>query len=111
MDSCDKYRSLVIVGSVRVSENKPLDHEAKRRIYDYLEEPSADAWSAISGMHINSRMLTLWQAVRKVDPSFPETGRRYEFETYRLVKEWERIPHPDLVLKAIVYAQNEPSTT
>jgi len=56
--------------------------------------------------------MTLWQAVRLVDPSFPTTGRRYELESGRLLKEWERIPHPDLVLAAIMRAQKEhvPST-
>jgi hypothetical protein len=104
---CDRYRSLVIVGNVKVYHNKPLDDEAKRRIYDYLTEPSATGWSDVSGIIVNSRMLTLWQAVRKVDPSFPATGRRYELETGRVMKEWERIPHPDLVLRAIEHAQNE----
>ena len=103
----DRYGSLVIVGSVKVYGNRPLDDEAKRSIYDYLAKPSATGWSDISGIIVNNRMLTLWQAVRKVDPSFPATGRRYELESCRVVKEWERIPHPDLVLRAIQYAQNE----
>lgn len=106
--SCDSYRSLAIVGNAKAYQNKPLDDEAKRRIYEYLEGPSASGWSDISGIIVNSHMLTLWQAVRKVDPSFPATGRRYELETGRAIKEWGRIPHPDLVLQAIERAQDEP---
>ncbi len=107
---CDKYRSVAIIGNARVCDNEPLDDDAKRRIYEYLEKPNAANWSDISGIHINGRMLTLWQAVRQVDPTFPATGRTYEMETGRVTKEWERIPHPDLVLRAIqhVQSQNEP---
>ena len=104
---CDKYRSLVIVDSIRAYQRKPLDHEAKRRIYDYLAKPTATSWSDISGIIINSRLLTVWQAVRRVDPLFPASGRRYELGSGRVLNEWERIPHPDLVLRAIEYAQNE----
>jgi hypothetical protein len=103
----DRYRSLVIVGNARARNNEPLDDEAKRDIYGYLAAPSVTGWSNISGTMVNNRMLTLWQAVRQVDPTFPATGRRYEVETGRVMKEWERIPHPDLVLKAIQYAQSQ----
>jgi hypothetical protein len=104
---CDRCRSLAIIGNVRTYDNKSLDDEVKQRIYDYLEKPTAANWSDISGIHVNNRLLTLWQAVRKVDPTFPATGRRYEAGTGRVVKEWERIPDPDMVLKAIVYARAE----
>ncbi len=83
---CDKYRSLAIIGNVRTYDNKPLDDEVKRKIYDYLEKPTAAGWSDICGLSMNSRWLTLWQAVRKVDPTFPATGRRYEIETGRMTK-------------------------
>ena len=110
---CDRYRSLVIVGSIKARRNEPLDEETTRRIYDYLANPTPAAWSDISGIIVNSRFVTVWQAVRKVDPSFPATGRRFEVESGRLLKEWERIPHPDLVLDALKRAQDEnvPSVT
>jgi len=95
------------VGSIKAYHNEPLDGETKQRIYEYLAHPTEAAWSDISGIHINSRLMTLWQAVRLVDPSFPTTGRRYELESGRLLKEWERIPHPDLVLAAIRRAQKK----
>ncbi len=103
----DKSGALAIVGTATVFRNEPFDDGAKQDIYDYLEEPSAAGWSNISGIMVNNRMLTLWQAVRQLDPTFPATGRTYELETGRLIKEWERIPHPDLVLKAIRYAQSQ----
>lgn len=104
---CDRYRSVAIIGNVRVHNNGPLDDDAKRRIYKYLEKPNAANWSDISGIHINGRMLTLWQAVRQVDATFPARGRTYEMETGRVTKEWERIPHPDLVLRAIRHVQSQ----
>lgn len=102
---CDRYRSLV--DSIKAHQSEPPDEETKRRIYDYLVNPTPTAWSDISGIIVNNRSQTVWQAVRRVDPSFPATGRRYEIGSGWLVKEWERIPHPDLVLKAIEQAQNE----
>jgi hypothetical protein len=102
---CDRYRSLV--DSIKAYQNEPLDEETKRRIYEYLANPNPAAWSDISGIIVNNRLVTVWQAVRRVDPSFPATGRRYELGSGRLLKEWEIIPHPDLVLKAIEQAQNE----
>ena len=102
----DRNKALVIIDSVRAYRNEPLDEEMKQRIYDYLVNPTPTAWSDISGIIVNSRLMTVWQAVRRVDPSFPATGRSYEVGSGRLLKEWERIPHPDLVLDAIKQAQD-----
>lgn len=107
----DKNKARVIIDSVKAYRNQPLDEEMKQRIYDYLVNPTPTAWSDISGIIVNSRLLTVWQAVRRVDPSFPATGRSYEVGSGGLLKEWERIPHPDLVLDAIRETQtgNVPS--
>ena len=102
----DTNKAFVIIDAVRAYQNEPLDQETKQRILDYLENPAPEGWSDISGILVNSRLLTVWQAVRRIDPSFPATGRRYEFESGRLLKEWERIPEPDLVLDAIRQAQD-----
>ena len=105
--SFDRHKARVIIGSVKAYRNEPLDEEMKQRIYDYLVNPTPTAWSDISAIIVNSRLMTVWQAVRRVDPSFPATGRRFEVESGRLLKEWERIPDPDLVLDAIKHAQDE----
>ncbi len=102
----DTNRALVVIDAVRAYHNEPLDQETKERILAYLENPAPEGWSDISGILVNSRLLTVWQAVRRIDPSFPATGRRYELETNRLLKEWERIPEPDLVLDALRQAQD-----
>ena len=89
---CDRYRSLV--DSIKAYQSEPLDEETKRRIYDYLVNPTPTAWSDISGIIVNNRSVTVWQAVRRVDPSFPATGRRYEIGSGRLMKEWETYSSP-----------------
>jgi len=105
--SFDRHKALLIIDSVKAYRNEPLDEEMKQRIYDYLVNPTPTAWCDISGIIVNSRMMTVWQAVRKVDPSFPATGRRFEVESGRLLKEWEKIPDPDFVLDAIKQAQDK----
>jgi hypothetical protein len=108
--SFDRHKARVIIGSIKAYRNEPLDEETKQRIYDYLVNPTPTAWSDISGITVNSRLMTVWQAVRRVDPSFPATGRRFEVGSGRLVKEWERIPDPDLVLDAIKQPQDGHAT-
>ena len=102
----DRNKARVIIDSVKAYRNQPLDEEMKQRIYDYLVNPTPTAWSDISGIIVNRRLMTVWQAVRRVDPSFPAIGRRFEVGSGRLLKEWERIPDPDLVLDAIKQAQD-----
>jgi hypothetical protein len=104
--SFDRHKALLIIDSVKAYQNEPLDEEMKQRIYDYLVNPTPRAWSDISGIIVNSRLMTVWQAVRRVEPPFPATGRRFEVGSGRLLKEWERIPDPDLVLDAIEHAQD-----
>jgi len=77
-----------------------LLEDTKRLIIQYMMHPSEPSWDRISGMMVKGHR-TLWQAVILKDPSFPRTGRRYECTTYRVVKKWERIPEPRLLLEAI----------
>lgn len=85
---------------------RPLDNERKLRIINYLINPCEPLWDNIAGLHI-AGFSTLWQAVLKVDPTFPRTGRRYEMESNRVIRKWERIPEPELVLKAIKHITEE----
>jgi|BioPla2DNA2_1021312.scaffolds.fasta_scaffold19648_6 hypothetical protein len=45
-------------------------------------------------------MTTIWQAMVAYDPTFPNKGRTTDTEG-NVIKEWERIPTPFEVLKAI----------
>ena len=74
--------------------------ELAKLIKDYIKTPTCDGWDDIKGIIICSDSTTIWQAVLTVDRTFPRTGRR-EDEKGNIIKEWERIPEPLLVLQAI----------
>lgn len=86
--------------------HRPLDNERKLRVINYLLNPREPIWNDISGLCIGG-FTTLWQAVIQVDPTFPRAGRRYDGEMFRVIKKWERIPEPELVLKAIKHITEE----
>lgn len=79
--------------------NPALSNNTILKIQSYLDNPSEDRWSDICNIAINSK-YTLWQAVLNMDNSFPKTGRSYNVKG-ELVKEWETIPSPYLLLKSI----------
>lgn len=76
-----------------------IDERIKKRIVRFLNEPTVKNWDNIFSICI-SGFGTIWQAVVKFDDTFPKTGRRYD-ENNVVVKEWERIPEPWEVLRAI----------
>ena len=57
----------------------PIQVEVRDRIVRYLHQPSAAGWDDICSIIINDAAKggprTVWQAVRKVDPTFPSTTR------------------------------------
>ncbi len=73
----------------------------KERVNNYLQNPTFDNWSDIAGIVITSNGQTIWQSAIKIDPSFPQTGRKIEFGTGKITKEWDHIPAPLIVLQAI----------
>lgn len=52
-----------------------LQPEVKDRVVKYLNGPTESGWAEIHGILISPR-ITIWQAVIRVDPTFPKTGRR-----------------------------------
>lgn len=84
----------------------PIKIEYRRKIIHYLNRPTTDGWSDIASIIINFNggpmETTLWQGVCSADPSFPKTGRITNIND-KIVKEWERIPSPKLVTKAMFY--------
>ena len=77
-----------------------LSSENKERIKKYLLNPTPDSWDDIIGIVVSGGK-TIWQSVCAIDPTFPRSGRRYEHQTGKVLKEWERIPDPVLVARAI----------
>ena len=81
-----------------------LDVKIRRRILHYLLTPTADNWSDIAGIIVRmGRTMTIWQNVIAVDPTFPKRGRATDKDN-NVVEEWEKVPTPELIKKALFYA-------
>ena len=77
-----------------------LSEKCKQRIKDYLNDPTYDKWDDISSIIITSDLKTIWQAVIDIDPTFPKKGRVTDING-NIIKEWDKIPEPYIVLRAI----------
>lgn len=79
-----------------------MSPKMKKEIRKYIADPNFEQWDEIAHYTINpaGKMFTVWNAVLEVDPSFPRTGRVADCDD-NMIKEWERIPEPFLVLQAI----------
>ena len=82
-----------------------LDEDQRLDVLTFLHLPTTDNWEDIKGVVIRraGRTCTLWQWVRKIDPSFPIKGRRYD-KYGAMVQDWERVPSIPVLLKAISVA-------
>lgn len=76
-----------------------FNEESALRIQSYLNDPIIDRWDDISSILIRNS-ITVWQAVLLLDEEFPRQGRSYNIKN-EILKEWERIPEPLLVQRAI----------
>jgi predicted nucleotidyltransferase len=74
----------------------PLSPEIRKRILNFLQNPTTDSWDDIQSIII-SGFGTIWQAMIQIDPSFPRSGRRTD-QAGNVVQDWERIPTPEQVL-------------
>ena len=82
---------------------RPLSAESIKRIKRFLADPTAENWDDIHGIIISpgkGEVITIWNAVLALDPTFPRTGRATDLKG-NVVKEWERVPTPLEVLRAI----------
>lgn len=77
----------------------PLSPEIRKRILNFLQNPTTDSWDDIQSIII-SGFGTIWQAMIQIDPSFPRSGRRTD-QAGNVVQDWERIPTPEQVLQVL----------
>lgn len=81
-----------------------MSNVLRRRLRALMVNPSQETWddahSIIVGPH-----TTLWQAILVVDPTFPKTGAATD-QVGNVVRPWPRVPAPDLVIRAIQFAQS-----
>lgn len=82
-----------------------LDKSLERRINRYVKHPTFEGWDDIHGIILNGTgtMLTVWNAVIAIDPTFPKVGRTTTIEG-RIIKDWERIPTAEQIKDAVFYA-------
>lgn len=81
----------------------PLDDEIKSRLYALLENPCVETWDDCHGIILSPRGRTLWQAIIKVDDTFPRRGRATD-EDGNVVREWSRVPDVGLIERALFWA-------
>lgn len=81
-----------------------ISPQIENRIKNYINNPTFDNWHDIQCIIVNpaGKMTTIWNAVIEIDPTFPRRGRAEDYDG-NVIREWERIPEPLLVLQAIRY--------
>lgn len=97
-DKHERHPSLV--PNCRNLFGEPLTPDCARRLRAALRKPTQETWTAAASIIINEHGTTLWQAVRRIDPTFPNTGPCFD-KRGRRVGEWERIPDIITIARAI----------
>lgn len=94
-----------IVTDMNLAENMfgKIKGDIRRRLLDYLENPTVDIWDDVQGIILNDKYETVWQAVLAVDPSFPTQGRTTDLHG-KVVEDWPKIPDVETFKEAIYYA-------
>lgn len=88
----------------------PLSPEALSRLHRVLLRPTLETWEDAHTICLGPRGLTLWQAIRAVDPTFPARGRTVDLAG-RVVEEWARIPSAFTLRRALEYAARQRRTS
>lgn len=80
-----------------------LKPEYIKKIENYLKHPLACNWNEICCIIISEKPgfgRTIWQAVIEIDSTLPRKGRTTDAEG-NILREWESVPTPEQVIKAI----------
>jgi len=94
------------------ARGRPLAHDAIKRLQALLENQTEETWDDAFSINLcpllGSDVVTLWQAVIAVDPTFPKVGCQYEMSRRgrksKKIKGWSRIPDRALLERAIRFA-------
>lgn len=85
-----------------------LSDDVRERIFRYLNDPTAENWSNIYSIIINSGgsltgkpPRTVWQAVVALDPSFKDISLPGSKASTPHEQRWQKWPDPLLVARAI----------
>lgn len=83
---------------------QPLKPISKQRIEAFLRCPCYPHWNECYSIVLNgASMMTLWQAVIAIDPTFPRSGPVTD-QHGKVLADWAKIPTADQVKEAIYYA-------
>ena len=90
-----------------------LDESLKNRLRRLYNNPTIQNWENAYSIIVSTsteRLLgqTLWQAIREVDPGFPSVGRKTD-QCGRVLREWDRLPEPGIILDALWWAVRVPA--
>lgn len=86
----------------------PLDLKIQKRLRALIQHPTEARWDDAHGIILSdAAWLTLWQAVRLVDPTFPNIGpveRQLLSGRPVRISTWPRVPDALLLVRAIRHA-------
>ena len=77
--------------------------DCRERINRYVRCPCWPCWEDCFSIILNRQMMTLWQAVLIIDPTFPHVGRKVD-QHGKVLSDWDRIPTIQQIQEAIYYA-------
>lgn len=84
-----------------------LGPDIRRRLQQLLANP-ARYWDRDHGIILRGdTLLTVWQAVLAVDPTFPRVGPSSD-QRGRRIENWRRLPDQVLIARALKYAAAAP---
>jgi len=83
----------------------PLTEDSRARLLAVVENPTRDNWEDAHRIILrgDGPMLTLWQAVIAVDPTFPRRGTLTD-QHGKVIEDWHTIPDRETLRQAIAYA-------
>jgi hypothetical protein len=90
---------------------RPIADDARDRLIACWRDPTEQSWEAAHAIILNDAVglgMTLWQAVRAVDPTFPASGPSWT-EHGRRIRGWSRVPDAALIRAAIHHATHPPA--